>query len=395
MGMLSAHGRQTAGAHGDPFAPVVALLEEAIAEGAFPGATFAVMLGGEMLAVRAAGHFTYAPDSPLVEPDTCYDLASVSKVIATTAMAMLLWQRGLLELEAPLADILPGFLLAGKAAGRTAGEAPASLGRARRKVTLRMLLAHSSGLPGYAPFFETCTTPVQVMQAALALPLDAPPGTIVAYSDPGFILLGKALEVLAAESLECFFRSDVQQPLGLAGTRYRPAPAARMLIPPTEIDAAFRHQVIQGVVHDENCFVLGGVSGHAGLFAPAEDVACFGEALLAPLRRPGEADAAPRLFTREAVELFTRRVGEPAGSSRALGWDTPSGEPSSAGTRFSPRAFGHLGYTGTSLWLDPERDLAVSLLTNRTFPTRENRKIQVFRPLFHDAVVAAVESEQK
>ena len=183
--------------------------------------------------------------------------------------------------------------------------------------------------------------------------------------------------------MDTFCEREIFSVLGMSETRYRPAPETAEHIPPTEVDRAYRLGVIQGVVHDENCFALGGVSGHAGLFAPAHDVLRFAEAMLAPLR---ETSTTGHLFDADTIRLFTRRADEPQGSSRALGWDTPSGSPSSSGSYLDRQAFGHLGFTGTSIWIDPVRDLAVTLLTNRTYPTRANRAIQVVRPAFHDAV---------
>ncbi len=198
--------------------------------------------------------------------------------------------------------------------------------------------------------------------------------------------------MIAGQGLDTFCRQEIFAPLGMADMRYRPSRANWPLIPPTEASQTIRGSLVrapvQGEVHDENCWVLGGVSGHAGLFAPALDVLRFAEAMLAPLR-PG---AAGTLFSATTVRAFTRRAELPPGSSRALGWDTPSGSPSSSGTRCSAAAFGHLGYTGTSLWIDPEQDCAIVLLTNRTFPTRENRKIQALRPAFHDVVFRCMET---
>jgi len=352
------------------FDPLQPFLEQAIADHAFPGAAWGVVQNGVVQALGAAGGFTYEPTSPRVLPGTLYDLASVSKVVATTAMAMLLYQRGLLELDLALGDVLPGFVIAGE---RGAG---------RHRVTLRLLLAHASGLPGYEPLYLEDRGSEALLRACLQLPLTAAPGVRAEYSDPGFILLGKALEVIAGEPLDRFCAREIFAPLGMSRTLYNPAPELRASMPPTELDESFRHRVIQGEVHDENCFVLGGCSGHAGLFAPVGDLLRFAEAMLAPLR-PGQTSG---LFDAGTVRLFTARCGLPEGSSRALGWDTPSEHSSSAGGHFSSRSCGHLGYTGTSLWIDPERDLGVVLLTNRTWPTRENKRIQQVRPAFHDLV---------
>ena len=314
----------------------------------------------------AVGRQTYAVDSPLIVPGTVYDLASLTKVVATTAMAMLLHQRGLLELDAPIVRWLPAFLQ-GKPE--------------RAAVTIRHLLAHSSGLAGYARLFESCATPEALWQACLAMPLEAAPGTRAEYSDIGFILLGGILERIAGEPIDLFCQREVFLPLGMKTAGFNPSAKLRNEIPPTEDDLVFRHRIIQGEVQDENCWVLGGVSGHAGLFGNAGDILAFAVAML-PAGEGG-------LFTAETIETFSRRSELPAGSSRALGWDTPS-FPSSSGTMFSARSIGHLGYAGTSIWIDRGTDLvepcAIVLLTNRTWPTRENQKIRQIRPAFHDAV---------
>ena len=356
------------------FKPVIVLLERAIGEGAFPGAVFAVAQGGQVLALEGVGRFTFDPLSPAVSAETPYDLASLTKVLATTAMVMLLWQRGRVDLAQPLDEVLPEFR----------SETKESSGR--RRVTLRHLLTHSSGLPAYVPLYERYASRSELLNAALRLPLEAEPGSRAAYSDPGFILLGLSLERLAAESLDQFCAREVFEPLGMRRTRFCPAEAERPAIPPTEADKAFGRGWVQGVVHDENCFALGGVAGHAGLFGPAGDVLLLAEEMLGALHGRAARQVDGRLFPAEAVRLFTRRAGLPEDSSRALGWDTPSGSPSSAGRHFGPSSFGHLGFTGTSLWIDPEADVAVVLLTNRTFPTRENRQIQAVRPVFHDVV---------
>jgi serine-type D-Ala-D-Ala carboxypeptidase len=332
-----------------------------------------VLVDGKVLALDGVGRFTYEPDSPSVAPGAIYDLASVTKVIATTAAAMLLYDRQLLDLDQPLGEVLPGFVIG--------MESP----RTRCRVTFRTLLAHSSGLPAYARLFETAATATAMLEACLRMPLEAAPGTRSEYSDIGFILLGKALEVLAREPLDVFCSREIFTPLGMATTRYRPPRSWRDFIPPTVNDTALRGRIIQGEVHDENCFVLGGVSGHAGAFSGALDVLRFAGCILADGRL---SDNQP-LFQAETVRLFATRQSPPLGSSRALGWDTPSGE-SSSGHHFSANSVGHLGYTGTSLWIDRESRLTVVLLTNRTWPDRASQAIRTVRPAFHDAVRGAV-----
>jgi serine-type D-Ala-D-Ala carboxypeptidase len=376
--------RNTA-AQDERFHTAFTLLGDAIAARAFPGCSVAVTLCGELVAHKALGRLTYDASSATVTTESIFDLASVTKTVATTAMAMILYQRGLLDLEAPVAAFVPEF----------AGDDPR-----RSEVTLHQLLAHSSGLPAYEKLFLRAKTRDDLLQAALATGLVAPPGTRAEYSDIGFIILGIALEHLADEALDTFCQREIFGPLGMSHTTFNPSPALRDRIPPTADECGaggsadegarpaptsnsgtFRGRVIQGEVQDENASVLGGVAGHAGLFSTAGDLAIFAHCMLnggRPILRP------------ETVEIFTRREASPAGTSRALGWDTPSA-PSQSGKHFSPRSFGHLGYTGTSLWIDPDRQLSITLLTNRTWPDCRNQAIKQVRPAVHDAIVEAVE----
>ena len=341
------------------FAEAYSVLDQAIAEQAFPGAAFGVFAHGQVLALDGVGAFTYDAGAPPVTPLTVYDLASLTKVIATTSMAMLLYQKHQLSLDQPLAELLPTF----------------AQGNA---VTLRLLLAHASGLPGYARLFAAAASRDALLDACLRLPLNSTPGTHAEYSDPGFILLGRALEVIAGESLQEWSAREIFAPLAMSSTCFRPPPSLRSSIPPTEEDLTFRHRIIQGEVQDENCFVLGGVAGHAGLFSNALDPLLYAQGLFRP-----------QLLTPETIALFTTRAGLPPQSSRALGWDTPS-PPSSSGSFFSPHSAGHLGYSGTSLWIDFERQLAIVLLTNRTWPHRQSHAIRTVRPAFHNAVMNAL-----
>ncbi len=264
------------------------MLEEAIVARAFPGCAFGVLAGGDVVLKDALGRFTFEADSQAVTAETRFDVASLTKVVATTAAAMLLVQRGQIDLQTPLCEILPEFL---------AGRAPDD--RARF-VTLRHLLAHNSGLPGYAELFRTATTPESLIHACLKLPLEAEPGTRAEYSDPGFILLGKALETQMHEPLDSWLRREVFSPLKMDSTGYCPAPSERDLIPPTEMDTWFRHRLIQGEVQDENASVLRGVSGHAGLFSTIADL----------MRYAGEILAAAGNGMSREPRLFDRRDGE-------------------------------------------------------------------------------------
>ena len=347
------------------FAPVYQVLEEAIASHAFPGCAFGLLAEGETTHLGAVGRFTYEEDAPLVQAETVFDLASVSKVVGTTAMAMLLVQRGQLDPEIPVGELLPGFVV-----GR-------GYGSLAHHIKLRHLLAHNSGLPGYVEFFRQNRTPAELYRACLNLALEAEPGARCEYSDPGFILLGKALEVLTKERLEVWTKREIFAPLGMTSTFYNPPASRREAIPPTEEDISFRRRRIQGEVQDENAWVLGGAAGHAGLFSNVRDLLKFSAAVL------GEKSA-PALFEESTVEAFSVRQS-PAGSSRALGWDTPSPE-SSAGKYFSARSLGHLGYSGCSLWIDREARIAAVLLSNRTWPERKSQLIKQIRPAFHNAI---------
>jgi Beta-lactamase class C and other penicillin binding proteins len=355
------------------FAEAYKVLDLAIEAKAFPGCAFGVFAGGAVVLQDARGQFTYDEDSEFVTPSTVFDLASVSKVVATTAIAMLLYQSGQLSLDTPLGAILPAFV---------AGRVPGDLART---VTIRHLLAHSSGLPPYIEFFKQVTTKEQLLNACLKLPLEEPPGTRGYYSDPGFILLGKVLEVVGGVPMDVFAGRDIFEPLAMTSTTYCPKPEMWGAIPPTEVDTVFRHRRIQGEVQDENAWILGGVAGHAGLFSNVTDLLRFAREVL---EAKSKEDRKNNLFQATTVETFGTRPG-PADSSRALGWDTPSPD-SSSGRFFSSRSIGHLGYSGCSLWIDRDAGIAVVLLTNRTWPDRKSQQIRQVRPAFHDAIRQAL-----
>jgi CubicO group peptidase (beta-lactamase class C family) len=346
------------------------VLRSGIDQRAFPGAAVAITHQGKLIAHKGLGHFTYDATSQAIAAETVYDLASVTKVIATTAACMILHDRGLFKLDQPLAELLPGF------AGSSSGQKDA-----RQKITLRMLLAHSSGLPAYIKLFQTAHNKDELLSQALQVPLTADPGTRAEYSDIGFILLGQALEKLSGEPLDQFCQREIFAKLNLAHTCFNPPADRKLSIPPTEDDRTFRHRLIQGEVDDENASVMGGVAGHAGCFATALDVSVFAQCML---------QGGSPLVKRETLEIFTRRQDTPTGTSRALGWDTPS-QPSQSGKYFSSRSYGHLGYTGTSLWIDPDRQLSITLLTNRTWPDRGSQSIKQIRPAFHNAVIEALQ----
>jgi CubicO group peptidase (beta-lactamase class C family) len=361
-------------------AEVDAVVQQAVSDRAFPGGVLAVGLGGRLRHLRAFGRLTYDTGSPAVATDTIYDLASLSKVVVTTTVAMTLVDEGRLDLDAPVSRFFPDFR-----------------GADKDRVEVRDLLTHSSGILWWAPLYKELQGEPAYVERIVRMPLDYEPGTKSVYSDLGIILLGNVLERLGGAPLDELARRLLTEPLGMKDTLYRPGPQRRERIAPTERDP-WRGRLLQGEVHDENAFALGGVAPHAGLFSTAPDLARFAQMLL-----DGGVFEGHRVVSRATIELFTERAGVPH-STRALGWDTASdgterrsstpGEPgySSAGSLMSPRSFGHTGFTGTSMWMDPDRGLYVILLTNRVNPTRENDKIRAVRARVADAVVRALAS---
>jgi CubicO group peptidase (beta-lactamase class C family) len=350
-------------------------LERAVRDGVFPGAVLLVQEGDTTRWCGAVGSSTHLPAPEPMRRETLFDLASLTKPIATATAALLLIHRGRLALEQPAIRWLPEFCGEGKA-----------------QVTLYHLLNHSSGLPAWKPYYKStdparaggADTRARLLELIAREPLVTTPGHRAVYSDLGFILLGQIIERAGGRPLDEFCREEIFAPLAMAATGFRPLEQAGLAgrsIAATE-QCPWRGRLLRGEVHDDNCYALGGVSGHAGLFGPADDLARFVGALIAADRgRPrGPFTGVPLTL----LHQFLDRQPTP-GSSWALGWDTPS-DPSSAGRLFSPRSCGHLGYTGTSLWIDRERGWGVVLLTNRVHPTSRNVKIGAFRPAIHDLV---------
>jgi len=347
-------------------AATVDYLGAEVDSGAFPGAVLAVGRHGRLALLAAVGR--YGVDDPRpVEPGSVYDLASLTKVVGLTTACMLLVDEGKLALDVPVQRYLAEFRGAGKDA-----------------VTIRHLLTHSSGLPAWRPLYREAGSRAAALALVDTTPLATAPGEKFVYSDLGAMVLTQVVERITGEPIDRFLERRVFGPLGMPATRYLPPAGWRDRIAPTEIDTAFRHRLLRGEVHDENAGRLGGVSGNAGLFSNALDLSRFAALLL-----NGGAWDTLQLIRAETVAEFTRRQELPPGSSRALGWDTPSAG-SSAGHELSQRAFGHTGFTGTSLWMDPERDLFVVLLTNRVHPTRANTAILRVRPQVADLVVEAL-----
>ncbi len=349
------------------FEEVDRVLQAFLDQKAFPGGVLAVGYQGTLAYLQPFGRLSYDDEAPEVTVDTIYDLASLTKVVATTIMAMILVDEGALELDKPVVDYLPLFLGSGK-----------------EDVTVRQLLTHSSGLVAYGDLYNEVSGKKAYLERIQGMELDYEPGSKSVYSDYGMILLGEILERVAGRPMDVFLEERVYGPLGMTDTGFLPGDDLLERIAPTE-DDPWRGYMVRGEVHDENAHALGGIAPHAGLFSTATDLARYLQMIL-----NGGVFEHKRIVSRRIVEEWTQRAEVPD-SDRAIGWDTKSAENSSAGNLFSPNSFGHLGYTGTSMWVDPERELFVILLTNRVHPTRENNLIRQVRPAVADAVVKALE----
>jgi CubicO group peptidase (beta-lactamase class C family) len=345
---------------------VQAVLDRAVADGAFPGAFAAVGTSAGVVAEYGAGRLD-AADAQRPDRSTVWDLASLTKVVGTTSALLQLVGEGRVGLDTPAVRYLPAWQAAGAGA-----------------VTVRQLLTHSSGLPAWRALYKEAATADEALRHVYATGPDTLPGVRTLYSDLGFILLGQLVERVSGMPLAAYDSARVFAPLEMRDTRYRPPASWRRRIAPTEQDP-WRQRLVRGEVHDENAFRLDGVAGHAGLFSSGRDLSRLAQLYL----RHGVLDGGVRLFDSTTVATFTQ-AQDPARSHRALGWETPT-PSNSAGRRLSPRAFGHTGFTGTSLWMDPGRNLYVLLLSNRVNPTRENRKIGAVRTALADAVVGALE----
>lgn len=376
---------RAAGMDADALARVDSIILAALADAAAPGAALAVGRRGRVVRLRGYGTLGWADLSP-VTPKTLYDLASLTKVIGTTTAAMLLEADGALELDAPVAAYLPWWV----------GPDPR-----KRAVTVRQLLLHRSGLAAFRPWFRGRDGSDAYREALASERLEHDPGVRTVYSDLGFLALGLVVETAAGAPLDSLLAARVWRPLGMDDTGFRPDPGLIGRIAPTELDTLWRHEHVRGRVHDENADAMGGVGGHAGLFSSAWDLAIFADVMLsggsapACAREVGSGLACARargqplrLLPAPRVRRWTARADSSA--SYALGWDTPEGADSSAGRFFTAHAFGHTGFTGTSIWIDPELDLFVVLLTNRVDPSRENRRHVPLRRAVHDAVAEAV-----
>jgi CubicO group peptidase (beta-lactamase class C family) len=366
-------------------------MSAAVSRGVFPGAVLLVREGARVFYLRAFGHRSLEPAVTPLSEETVFDVSSLTKAFATSVAMMLMVKEGRLRLDDRVTRFFHNFGVHGKT-----------------HITFRQLLSHCSGLPAWRPYYQEILDVERregrinflgshgaksyVYHAILRERLEAEPGTRTLYSDLGFMLLGAVVEEIAGMALDRFCQSRLFRPLGLRATAFVDLSLLRThrLEPATEIIAPTEHcrwrkRVLCGVVHDDNAYAMGGVSGHAGLFSSARDL----DTILCHLR-DSYRNVSQMIPQRIIREFWSRDPTVPE-STWCLGWDSPSPVGSSAGTRFSPHTVGHLGFTGTSAWLDLERDRHVILLSNRVHPSRENEAIREFRPLIHDRIVEALE----
>ena len=351
------------------------LLEQALADSAWPGGVLLAAKDGLVFLHEAFGTHTYARKHPTTRGDI-FDLASITKVVATTAAVMKLYDGGHIKLDAPLATYLPRF------------EGPdAEQTRLKATITIRQVLYHGSGLPSWKAFYRTADTPEQMLAAIYATPLDTLPGTRDRYSGIGLMLLGELVEAVSGMPLDAYVKQEIYDRLGMNSTYFNPPPARMARLVPTEYSDA-EGNFVRGHVHDENAYTLGGVAGNAGLFSTAADLAKFSQMML---NRGVYRDSL--IYQPETVDLFTRRANAIADSPWCLGWDSPAGE-ASAGIYASSSSYGHTGFTGTSLWIDPEKQLIVILLTNAVHPNRTGKGPDYcdWRQRLHSAVYESFSS---
>ena len=349
--------------------PAYEVIERAVKDKAAPGATLAVGFRGKV-AIHAFGKLSYGAKSPTVKPTTMYDIASLTKVVATTTLVAKLAEGDFavpLDLDAKIERYLPEW---------AGGPQP----EWRHRVTVRHLLTHTSGLPAFKEYWRTSKSKPDTLTKIFAEPLEYEPGTKEIYSDLGIILMAEIIERLTGKTLDDLSKDFIFSPLGMRDSMYKPPKKLWPQIAPTEIDNQYRHRLIQGEVHDENAYAIGGVSGHAGVFSTVPDLAAFCQMLL-----NGGVYAHQRILRRATVAQFTTPQ-QLSGGTRTLGWAVPT-PGGLSGNYFSAHSFGHTGFTGTSIWIDPDRQLFVVFLTNRVHPTRENQKIQQVRRDLHDAVM--------
>ncbi len=369
------------------FSTVDAVLEEAVRDGTFPGAVVLVNRDGEVVYRKAHGYRSLEPERTPLSEETVFDLASLTKPLATTMALMRFVAEKKVRLDDRISRFFPNFGTCGKTA-----------------TTIRQLLSHSSGLPAWQPYYEELRTQKQKTTRLATLgsqsardfiyaqiqreKAEYEPGARTLYSDLGFMLLGALIEDMSGMSLDQYCWNKIYRPLGLQAVgfiniemlRQKKYETATEMIAPTE-RCPWRGRILCGEVHDDNAYAMGGVAGHAGLFAPIDEV----DRLVSTLVEC-HAGTHPFLPADVVREFWTVNTAVP-NSTWACGWDTPSPQGSSAGELFSSRSIGHLGFAGTSVWIDLERNIHIIMLSNRVHPRRQNEKITAFRPILHNAVM--------
>jgi CubicO group peptidase (beta-lactamase class C family) len=349
------------------FAAVDSVVNKAIHDSVFPGAVVLVGHRKRVVYNKPFGRFTYDGASTEMSTESIFDLASVTKVAATTSAVMLLYDKGMFRLDQKVSSILSKFR-----------------GHDKEAITIEQLLVHNSGLPAFKRYYKQFNTREEIVNDIMNTELIFKPGTDYTYSDLGMITMQLIIEKLTGQPIDQFLKSNVFDVLGMTNTMYNPPPEKWYYCVPTEVDDYWRYTTCKGKVHDENAFLMGGVAGHAGLFSTTTDLAKLMFLYINDGYYNGKT-----IFKPETINLFTSlrsRYGD-----RGLGWGIKSVDGySSAGSKFSNTSFGHTGFTGTSIWVDKEKGVFVILLTNRVYPTRQNTKISSFRPKLHDAVIDAV-----
>ena len=349
------------------FSEVDSLMNDAVKNLYFPGGVLLVGYKGKVILQKPYGNFTYDKKSSEMEVNTIFDLASVSKVLGTTTAAMMLYDEGKLKLNKRVCDYIPDFGNSGK-----------------EDITIKNLLLHNAGFPAWKPYYKMFKNRAEIINDILTTDLENEPGEVSKYSDLSMITLQLVIEKISGKSLDVFLNERLFSTLGLERTMYNPPAKLWGYCAPTEKDEYWRMTTLQGKVHDETAYLMGGVAGHAGLFASAQDAA----KIMFMLINSGKVGS-KEFIKSSTVKEWTSKQDK--ASSRGFGWDTKSNSGfSSAGDKFSENSFGHTGYTGTSVWADKEKNLFVILFTNRVYPNRSNTKIIKFRPVLHNAVAEAV-----
>ncbi len=343
------------------FTPLETAMNKAVSDSVFPGASLAILYKGRVVFHKAFGRLTYEPHSTPADTTTIYDLASLTKAVATTSIAMQLVERDSLNLQTPVSHYLPAFS-----------------GKGKDKITIEHLLRHTSGLRAHAFYSKTCTTPEQLFSTIAADTLLSKPGSKTLYSDLGFMLLGRIIETITGSTLDANFHNRFAEPLGMRSTMFTPPQSLVSRLAPVEKESLWPFTFQRPLVHDQNAALLGGVAGHAGLYSTTGDLI----RMVTMLMHGGSVNNHTSIHAATLNTFLARKESE-----RASGWDLRSLDGhSSAGDYFSNRSYGHLGYTGTSIWIDPEKELAVILLSNRVYPSSANIKIRTFRPLLHNTI---------